>query len=346
MSEQSGLKMKVEHAFVAVSFPGDTGYDFHLAEIAYQSLTESTLNDYDFVFAPYQKGHSPTVLFKYTASHRNAAFSFISGEIGEHNSEGKQSYLESVSNLISKLKTTELQKVIYSRTKRVETESLDVFHLYKSLVSKYIEACVFLINIPGLGCWCGATPEILITQEGKNYKTTALAGTQKLVGTVDDVVWDKKEIDEQRFIQTFIKENLETLKINFEVSDTRTVKAGAVCHIKTDFTLLNPHSIINVVNSLHPGPAISGYPKQKAIQTIAAFENYDRKYYTGFFGSLAKGKLQLYINLRSMEIFKNCCLLYLGGGITKDSSPVKEWEETELKSTTLGSLLSTGIVQN
>ena len=41
------------------------------------------------------------------------------------------------------------------------------------------------------------------------------------------------------------------------------------------------------------------------------------------------------MNLRCTEIFANGVKLYVGGGITKDSIPEKEWEETELKSQTL-----------
>ena len=47
----------------------------------------------------------------------------------------------------------------------------------------------------------------------------------------------------------------------------------------------------------------------------------------------------LFVNLRCLQIKNNQALIYVGGGITKDSNPEKEWEETVAKSLTTKSLL-------
>ncbi len=91
---------------------------------------------------------------------------------------------------------------------------------------------------------------------------------------------------------------------------------------------------------MHPTPAVCGIPLDSAKQFIKQTEGYDRKYYTGFLGPCnVNGKTNLFVNLRCAELFANNINLYIGGGITKDSIPEKEWEETELKSKTLLSVL-------
>ncbi len=91
---------------------------------------------------------------------------------------------------------------------------------------------------------------------------------------------------------------------------------------------------------MHPTPAVAGYPKQKAIDFILENENYNREFYTGYFGFINKDKSsKLFVNLRCMQIEKKKLSVYVGGGITKDSNPLNEWQETEDKSKTLLSVL-------
>jgi len=96
---------------------------------------------------------------------------------------------------------------------------------------------------------------------------------------------------------------------------------------------------------LHPTPAVCGLPKNEAKSFILENENYDRKYYTGFLGELNSdvngiNTSSLYVNLRCMEIAKDEAIIYVGGGITKDSIPEKEWEETVRKTATMKKVLS------
>jgi isochorismate synthase len=73
---------------------------------------------------------------------------------------------------------------------------------------------------------------------------------------------------------------------------------------------------------------------------IRSTEKHDRGYYTGFLGPVGLGDLiQLYVNLRCLQVFDDRLVLYIGGGITHDSIPEEEWEETEIKAETLLSVL-------
>ena len=116
-----------------------------------------------------------------------------------------------------------------------------------------------------------------------------------------------------------------------------------------------------VIEALHPTPAVCGFPKQKAKEFILQHENYNRQYYTGFLGELnlkqsrtrntnrrnvennayavVKTYSNFYVNLRCMQLKNETALVYVGGGITRDSDPEKEWEETVNKTKTIGNVL-------
>ena len=100
-----------------------------------------------------------------------------------------------------------------------------------------------------------------------------------------------------------------------------------------------------IVRLLHPTPAVCGFPKEEAKVFILENEQYDRRYYTGFLGELNQSDVNgvlnsdLFVNLRSMEIEGSNANIYIGCGITKDSIPEKEWEESVNKSQTMKRVL-------
>ena len=59
---------------------------------------------------------------------------------------------------------------------------------------------------------------------------------------------------------------------------------------------------------------------------------------TVFFLNLDK-EVNLFVNLRCMNVLKNKLVVYVGCGITVDSNFTDEWKESEIKSETLLSLL-------
>jgi isochorismate synthase len=81
-------------------------------------------------------------------------------------------------------------------------------------------------------------------------------------------------------------------------------------------------------------------PKMEALAFIQQHEGYDREFYSGYLGPVnLEGETHLFVNLRCMKIQNNSATLYAGGGITEDSEPEKEWQETEMKCQTMLSVL-------
>lgn len=272
----------------------------------------------------------------------------------------KQQHLALVERGIAVLKTGALEKVVLSRKEPIPLREQDPLQLFRELLITYLTAFVYLWYHPEVGLWLGATPETLLQVEGLNFKTMALAATQKYAGSLD-VSWGAKEKQEQQFVTDSIVENLQGLQAVAEMKLTEpfTTRAGGLVHIRTDITgrLSSSENLKQIVHALHPTPAVCGLPKEKARDFILKEEGYDREYYTGFLGELnfretrsrsrnrrntenlayaaVKRSSSLYVNLRCMKLSGGTAELFIGGGITKDSHAESEWQETQNKAQTM-----------
>lgn len=250
----------------------------------------------------------------------------------------KENYIQQAAEIVQELYVTALEKVVYSRIKEAQIKTTNYKQLFDELCDRYPATLVYLISSPKFGTWMGASPEQLIVIENGNGSTTALAGTKK---SDDSTPWDNKEQTEQAIVTSYLLEQLHTLNIPIkEIDGPSEIQAGPVKHLKTNIlfssTTIPP---INIAMQLHPTPAVSGYPKQDALSYLAKIEAHNRSLYTGVIGFYATNNTQLFVNLRCCQLEEDRAFIYLGGGFTKDSIPLKEWEETENKSKTLLNIL-------
>lgn len=241
----------------------------------------------------------------------------------------------------------DLSKVVLSRKELIDLKDFDIATVFEKLVFTYPTAFSYCWFHPKIGLWMGATPERLLKSNNNKFFTTALAGTQVFQKS-EEVTWENKEIEEQRFVSNYIVDNLKETTTEIIISSPYTTKAGNLLHIKTDIEgkIKKTSSLKEIVDALHPTPAICGLPEKVAKKFILNNEGYDRAYYSGFLGELNKKsknkkklKSDLYVNLRCMQIKDNQALIYMGCGITKDSNPEKEWEESVNKSMTIKKIL-------
>ena len=242
---------------------------------------------------------------------------------------------------IQAIENHEFKKVVLSRKESLNLMDFDLITAFESLVQLYPTTFVYCFYHPKVGTWLGATPEQLVKANESEFKTIALAGTQKDIGS-NEVVWPKKEQEEQQFVTDYIVEKLKNVASELLISKPYSIKAGSIWHIKTDIsgTLNSSSSLQQVIQLLHPTPAVCGFPKDKSKAFILENENYDRTFYTGFLGELnIEDKTDLFVNLRCMQIDNAQSHLFMGCGITKDSIPEKEWEESINKSATMKKVL-------
>jgi isochorismate synthase len=296
-----------------------------------------------FVFAPFD-GIDKTLLIPDSISERKIfdANSISFEEKEKTNSElGKKEHIALVEKGINFINTSEIDKVVLSRKEKIEVEGFDCWETFKKLTTTYPNAFVYLWFHPVSGMWLGATPEVLLSIKNERFKIMSLASTQEY--KVDlDVVWNAKEIEEHQIVTDYIVSKLE--KKNLKISETYTVKAGSLVHLRADISgriSSSDFDLKKMIQVLHPTPAICGMPKELAKEFILKNENYHREYYTGFLGEINDKTIDLFVNLRCMKLDANQkqVSLYIGGGITKDSNATLEWEETVAKSKVMKKVL-------
>ncbi|TCN58762.1 isochorismate synthase [Flavobacterium circumlabens] len=281
-----------------------------------------------------------------TSEQENIEFSLIERSDSGFDPVAKKQYEDLVAKGIQAIKNEEFKKVVLSRSESVVVTDFDFITTFQQLIQLYPTTFSYCFFHPEIGFWMGATPEQLLKANGNVFETTALAGTQKAESEVE-ISWQQKEKDEQQYVTDFIVKRLREVALSVQVTEPYSIKAGSIWHIKTDISgVLNENSTLEeVIDTLHPTPAVCGLPKKKAKAFIIANENYDRTFYTGFLGelnsSLASNAVSsdLFVNLRSMQIMENKAILYMGCGITKESIPEKEWEESVNKSMTMKRVL-------
>ena len=250
-------------------------------------------------------------------------------------------------NYHSQLEADNFRKIVLARCADEKMgEKVEPMDLFYRACEMYPRMFIALVETEKSGCWLTATPEILLDGKGNDWRTIALAGTMKLEGEQLDgegetLTWSTKNIQEQRIVATYITECLEQFTGNFREEGPRTVRAANLVHLRSDFTfkLEDNNHIGDILNTLHPTPAVCGLPKREAFQFIVKNEHSPRRYYSGFMGPLGATETHLYVSLRCMNIDGDTCHLYAGGGLLKDSVEEQEWLETEAKMETMRRLL-------
>lgn len=266
---------------------------------------------------------------------------------------GYEAYCRLVDSAIDFIVRSGLQKVVVSRPATVALPlTFDPVAAFEGLCRLYPAAFVSLVAIPDVGTWIGASPELLLSTDSSTLRTMALAGTQARPPglPLSSVRWSPKEIEEQALVSDYIRDFFSRAgAANVREDGPRTVAAGNVVHLQTDFCVELPAPELTalanrVLHELHPTSAVCGMPKDKALAFILQHEGYDRSFYSGYLGPVhVNGQSQLYVNLRCMQLAQKVAHLYVGGGVTADSSPDAEWRETELKAGTLLAVLQSGM---
>lgn len=245
----------------------------------------------------------------------------------------RKAHIELIRDGIEFIKNSDAKKIVLSRKEVLKNTDFDCYKVFAKLLDAYPTAFVYCWFHPISGLWMGATPERLLSVCNNEFRVMALASTQEYNGGMD-VSWGDKELQEHQFVVDYIASKFENQKI--DVSETYTVRAGNLLHLRADISgeIPSSNSFEDLIKNLHPTPATCGLPKEVAKKFILENEPYDRDYYTGYLGEISKQSADLFVNLRCMKVesHKNEVILFIGGGITKDSIPKNEWLETVAKS--------------
>lgn len=321
------------------------------ADLHYNSRTES-INTFTQKNADrgYAEALKEQLMHRLEQGYQRKEAEYFFNDASQHNQQMcHEDFLKLVNAAKEQIARHRFKKVVPSRCEYVQLpEDFNVAATFQRMCHMYPHAFVSAIAMPGLGTWLGASPEILIQtmiQDGNRiFKTMALAGTQKLDEATDikNAAWRGKEIEEQAMVSRYIINCFKKIRLReFEEDGPHTVAAGNLLHLCTDLTVnmdqVNFPELGSVMlKLLHPTSAVCGLPKEPALQFILENEHYDRALFAGFLGPVNfDQQINIFVNLRCMQLLDKRALVYAGAGVTADSDAEKEWQETSLKMQTL-----------
>ncbi len=228
------------------------------------------------------------------------------------------------------------QKIVAAGHSRVElSAALETSAVLRRL-SRGLRASTRFAFCRRHSTFLGATPERLITRRGRSIATEALAGTIAPGGEgAERLLHSGKDLREHQLVVDQIVRRLGPLCDLLEVgSRPRVRELRDVLHLLTPISgkLAAARHVLELVEELHPTPAVGGVPTEVALRWIREHEPSGRGWYAspvGWFDAAGDGDFA--VALRSCVLRGREAFLYAGAGIVRDSDPDLEYTETELK---------------
>ena len=236
----------------------------------------------------------------------------------------------------------DLEKVVLARSIDLRHNApLDPGALLDDLRAIYPTCTSFAVGRSG-GVFLGATPEHLVRLDSTRVETAAVAGSAPRGRNPEDdarlgreLCESKKEQAEHAVVVRALREALADCCEDLDVPEApRLQRLGEIQHLETPITgtLRNGESILELVERIHPTPAVGGAPRAAALAWIARREDLDRGWYAGPVGFVdADGGGDFCVALRSALLRGGEARLFAGAGIVDGSIPDAELQETRLK---------------
>lgn len=250
-----------------------------------------------------------------------------------------EAWTDAVATATARIRTGELEKVVLAREVVVTADGpIPVATVLTRLSQAYPDCYLYLVD-----GFCGASPELLVGRTGDQVRAQPMAGTAPRRG---DPVADAKLAANLLASNTYRHEHQVTIDdvhdgllafssyVDYE-PEPSVVALANVQHLATtvEGRLSHPPaSILELVEALHPTPAICGRPREAALALIGELEALDRGRYAGAVGWVdAHGNGQFAVSIRGASIDGNVARVIAGNGLVADSDPTTELIETRAK---------------
>jgi anthranilate synthase component 1 len=219
--------------------------------------------------------------------------------------------------------------------------------LYRSLRRINPSPYLFFVRVPSFEV-VGASPELLLQVEGDRLTTHPIAGTRPRGATAaEDAILaeqlqrDPKERAEHVMLVDLGRNDLGRVSRPGTVTVSKYMDVERYSHVlhlvsHVEGRLRPDLDALDALRSVFPAGTLSGAPKVRAMQLIAAAEGERRGLYGGAVGYLGyDGNLDTAITIRSAVLREGRAHIHSGAGIVAASVPEREFEETEHKAAAL-----------
>ena len=195
------------------------------------------------------------------------------------------------------------------------------------------------LKLPNLEI-ASASPELFLERSGQRIKSTPIKGTATTAS------FGEKDKAENVMIVDLMRNDFGSICESGSVEVPRlltTQEHPGLFHLVSDVvgTLRGDIKWQDISEHLLPAGSISGAPKSSALKTIAQIEQVNRGPYCGVIGWVEGDKALLSVGIRIFWSENDRKIHFgTGAGITWQSDPNQEWEETQLKAKRLTAIAS------
>jgi isochorismate synthase len=237
-----------------------------------------------------------------------------------------------------------LEKVVLARVEHIRQASpIDPSRVLRTLAASYPSCTVFAVA-RGEACFLGATPERLVALRNGSASTFALAGSVPRGATPADdqrlaerLLRDPKELAEHAVVVGALRDGLAADGLCVRIvadAQPRVQKLPNVQHLLTPVRgqVADGRSVLDLVERLHPTPAVGGFPTRRALELIRRCEALDRGWYAGPVGWINRdGEGDFVVAIRSALLRGETAALFAGCGIVRESNAAAEYAESRWK---------------
>ena len=246
-----------------------------------------------------------------------------------------------VKRAVSAIRGGAMEKVVLARAVDATAgRALDVAAAVRHLRSAHPECHVFALW-RGDRAFVGASPERLVRLDGREVRTSSLAGSIRRGATaVEDaalaaeLLASAKDRIEEEVVRRALCDALAELCDEVTVpGEPSVLTLRNVHHLHTAIRArLRPgRSLLDLVGRLHPTPAVGGSPREAALRFSHEHEGLDRGWYAAPVGWMGERGGEFAVALRSALIAGREGRLFAGCGVVADSTPSAEYDESLLK---------------
>lgn len=243
----------------------------------------------------------------------------------------------------ARLRAGEAEKVVLAREVLARGDGVvSAGMVVRGLRAAYPSCFTYLVAGADGTAFAGASPELLVRRSGAHAFSQPMAGSVARGATdaederlAAQLVGSAKDVDEHRVAARFVVEAMRPFATSMRAREAEVVRFTNIQHLATSVEVdlhEPPVDVLTLAASLHPTPAVGGWPRDAADRLIDELEAMERGWYAGAVGWIdGRGDGELAVALRCGLLWEDGARLYAGVGVMPDSDPARELEETELK---------------
>ena len=257
-------------------------------------------------------------------------------------------FTDMVAQAVAATQRGDLDKVVLSRLMDIVAEQpVDIPALMQRIVAQNPNSYHFHLPLPQGGSLVGASPELMLRKQGRDFSSCPLAGSarrdadaQRDRAAGDTLMHSAKDRHEHKLVTDAMRDVLQPRSRLLSVPSTPSLLTTATLwHLATQIdgeALDERENALSLACLLHPTPALSGFPHKRAQQLIQTLEPFERQLFGGIVGWCdEQGNGEWVVTIRCGTVHGARVRLFAGAGIVADSQPESEWRETGVKLDTM-----------